>query len=192
MKSLYINTTEKFLSIAFKDENNFVHLKSNGEKSQSEEIFITIQKILENNKLSDLDFIVVLSGPGSFTGIRLGLSIVKGFNLAIKIPIISIDNFKASFLSIKEKFNSNIMITISATGQEIYFAKFDKNGNEISKPEIIKKENLFFDGKIFENIELNPEIILSNIEKKFDKKQFIQKDIKPTYIKPHYAKIKKS
>ena len=53
MKSLYINTTGQKLSLAFKDGENFSNFLSNGTKSQSEEIFSAIEKILNGVKINE-------------------------------------------------------------------------------------------------------------------------------------------
>ncbi len=189
MKSLYINTTEKNLSLAFNDNGKIKTFLSNGEKSQSEEIFTAISNLLDKTKIKDLDFIVCLGGPGSFTGIRLGLSLVKGFNIATNIPIIILNNFKSIYYSLKNKTNE-FYITIPAGINDIYVAKFDDKGNEICEHKIIKKDELNVNDSIISDVIISPEKVLLEVEKFFDKEKFVQEPIEPTYIKPHYAKIK--
>ncbi len=189
MKSLYINTTEKFLSLAFKDGDKYYHFESDGCRSQSEEIFSQIEEILHGNKISDLDFVVCLGGPGSFTGIRLGLSVVKGFSIAIGIPVIVIDNFMVVFYSLDKKARE-FYVSLPSGEKEIFIEKLSENGDVLEKGKLIKKDEFKTDVKVFDNVKINPLRVLLNIEKNFSIENFVQQPIKPTYIKPHYAKVK--
>ena len=189
MKSLFINTTGKNLILGFKDKNSFFSYESDDTKSQNEEIFPELNKILHKNKISDLDFIVVLSGPGSFTGIRLGLSIAKGFNIAIGIPVITLNNFMATFHSLKDK-PEKFYISLPSGESELFVSKFSKDGTILSEGKLVKKSDFQVNDKVFFNEKIDTFSILSEIEKNFNKKDFIQSPISPTYIKPHYAKVK--
>ncbi len=191
MKSLYINTTEKLLSIAFKNGSEFDKFISSGEKTQNEEIFNVLENILNGNKISDLDFIVILTGPGSFTGIRLGISIVKGFMMSTNIPVIPINNFNAVYYTIKNQVKDDFLITIDAGGNDLFSVEMNKDGNNLSEPQIIKKDDLKNDIQIFSDVKINIEKVLYEIEKNFNKENFKQSTIDATYVKPHYAKVKK-
>ena len=189
MKSLYINTTGKNLILGFKDGDRYYSFESDGTHQQSEEIFTAIEKVLQKNKISDLDFIVCLGGPGSFTGIRLGLSVVKGFNIATDVPVIVINNFMAAFYSLKEK-SGEFYITLLSGEKELFTEKFSDNGDVLEEGKLVKRENFKPYVKVFENPLINPFDVMVEIEKNFDVKNFTQKPIEPTYIKPHYAKVK--
>ena len=189
MKSLYINTTGKNLILGFKDGKKFTSFESDGIRQQSEEIFGDIENILQKNKVSDLDFVVCLGGPGSFTGIRLGLSIVKGFNIAVNVPIIVIDNFMAGFLSIPEK-PEEFYITLPSGERELFSKKYSKMGQVLEEGKLCKKDEFKSEVPVFENPKVDILSVLSAIEKDFDIESFKQKPIEPTYIKPHYAKVK--
>ena len=192
MKSLYINTTGQKLSLAFKDGENFANFLSDGTKSQSEEIFSAIEKILNGVKITELDFVVVISGPGSFTGIRLGLSIAKGIKLASNIPVIAIDNFKASLYSFNQKIDKDVNIIISAGGNDVFVCKLDKNAKKIASPFIAKENEIEINSQAIKDIEINPLRVLEVIEEQFSNQTLQIQEIEPTYVKPHYAKVKKS
>ncbi|MBR1544414.1 MAG: tRNA (adenosine(37)-N6)-threonylcarbamoyltransferase complex dimerization subunit type 1 TsaB [Alphaproteobacteria bacterium] len=189
MKSLYINTTGRNLNLGFKDGDDFRFFESDGILSQSEEIFPAIMKILGQNKISDLDFIVCLGGPGSFTGIRLGLSIVKGFNIAVGVPVITLNNFMASFYSIKDKVNE-FYIALSSGVAELFVSKFSSNGKVLEEGKLVKKDSFQPLEKVYFDTQIDTKAVLFQVEKNFDKKSFKQGGIEPTYIKPHYAKVK--
>lgn len=62
-------------------------------RETSKSLIKTIDTILQqaNKKLQDLDFLGVCIGPGSFTGLRIGISTIKGFSLVTKLPIVSVN-----------------------------------------------------------------------------------------------------
>ncbi|MCR5506883.1 MAG: tRNA (adenosine(37)-N6)-threonylcarbamoyltransferase complex dimerization subunit type 1 TsaB [bacterium] len=193
MKSLYINTVEKNLSLGFKDGDKFNLVESSNQVQQSEKIFPLISEALGKNKISDLDFIVCLSGPGSFTGIRLGLSVVKGFNIAVGVPVITLNNFTALLYSVMdevEKKGEDFYIAIPSGMSELFVAKFSCDGKLLEEGKLVKKENFHPLEFVYFDLKVNVEKVLLQVEKTFDKSTFEQKPIEPTYIKPHYAKVK--
>lgn len=191
MKSLYINTTGNKLSLAFKNGDKFNVFESDGQKSQTEEIFTQIKAILNGVLVKDLDLVVCLGGPGSFTGIRLGLSVVKGFNIAVNVPVVVIDNFVATVYSIDESIlPDRFQILIPAGVNDVYSAIMERNGIEVEAPKIIKKDLVSRKIETFSDVVLNPQRILERVEASVDLKNFVQPAIGPTYVKPHYAKVK--
>lgn len=191
MKSLYINTTGNKLSLAFKNGDEFNVFESDRQKSQTEEIFTQIKAILNGVLVKDLDLVVCLGGPGSFTGIRLGLSVVKGFNIAVNVPVVVIDNFVATVYSMdKNILPEKFQILIPAGVNDVYSAIMERNGIEVEAPKIIKKDLVSREIETFSDIVLNPQRILEWVEANVDLKNFVQPAIEPTYVKPHYAKVK--
>ncbi|MGN0929233.1 MAG: tRNA (adenosine(37)-N6)-threonylcarbamoyltransferase complex dimerization subunit type 1 TsaB [Alphaproteobacteria bacterium] len=187
MKSLYINTTANLLQLCFKNGDEIHNFLSDGEKSQSEEIFDAILSVLGGVKISDLDFVLVVVGPGSFTGIRLGLSIVKGFLIATRVPVVCVNNFEAMYYTFKDKGYNEYNISFDAGGKDCYFAKLDKNGKQVVPYNLILKSELP------ENVivgDIDAVKVLECVEADFDKRTFVQRSIEPLYIKPHYAKKK--
>lgn len=187
MKSLYINTTGVLLQLCFKEGDKVRNFLSDGSKSQSEEIFEAILSVLGDVKISDLDFVAVVVGPGSFTGIRLGLSIVKGFLIASGVPVVCVNNFEAVYYTFKDKCLGEYNICIDAGGKDCYFAKLDKNGKLLGEYSLMLKSDVSCDVVDFK---IEPVKVLEEVEKGFDKTLFVQMDIEPLYIKPHYAKKK--
>lgn len=199
MKSLYINTSNQLLEICFKNNDKIVDFISDGKKSQSEEIIDAISSTLNSTKISDLDFIVVNVGPGSFTGIRLGLSVIKGFLIATNTPVICINNFEALYHSLNDKNLPQYNIALNAGGNDCYFTQLDKNGLETIPHKLIKKEEIdlnqtiisdFLNGDNIITAKIDAPKILKYFDKTFDPKTFIQGEIEALYIKPHYAKPK--
>ncbi len=113
---------------------------------------IGIDFILKNSnkKLYDLDFLTILSGPGSFTGLRIGFTFAKTINYIFKTPIVTVDAFEVLKEEIKIK---NYLIVINAGLKELFV--FD--GENIK---IIKQNELLKISK--EKILIFPEYYLFN------------------------------
>ena len=93
MKILYIDTSSSFLYSAIYENNIIIsEVKEEYGQSLSEVALPKIVEMFENNNLSPkaVDKIIVVSGPGSFTGIRIGVTIAKVFAWTLKIPITTI------------------------------------------------------------------------------------------------------
>ena len=95
MNIFAIESSSKKCSIAI-HSNNGVHESFDGiDNDSATSLPIMTEKILTTLSLefSDLDAIAISMGPGSFTGLRVGLSYAKGLSLALDIPIIPISTF---------------------------------------------------------------------------------------------------
>lgn len=93
MKYLTIDTTTKVTALALAENGNlvaegFLHTT----KTHSERIIPMLDQVLEAAawKLKDLDFIGVVRGPGSFTGIRIGIATAQGLAQVLKLPLIGV------------------------------------------------------------------------------------------------------
>lgn len=131
MISLFIDTSLADVSIALLKENKLlyqIHNNIPGEHS----IYVTkyIEDILKSNNLSpkDVDEIIVVNGPGSFTGIRIGVTIAKIFAYIRKIRIVSISSLKARAIGNKAEY---ILSMIDAKHNNYYIGLYDKEYNKI-------------------------------------------------------------
>jgi tRNA threonylcarbamoyladenosine biosynthesis protein TsaB len=90
------------------------------------------KKCIEKNiELNNIDAVSVITGPGSFTGIRVGLSIAKGFADALDKKIIPIDNFSLTFNRIEESVKSKIYCVVIPAKLPEYYFRLIKNGVEL-------------------------------------------------------------
>ncbi len=198
MITLFIDTSLSDVSIALIKNNRI--LSSIIENTPNEHSIYTtyyIEKILkENNVLpKDIDLIMVVNGPGSFTGIRIGVTIAKVFAYLENIKIICISSLKSMALSYK---GSYILSLIDAHHNNYYMGLYDKEYNEVIKegfykkedlikvinkynPNIVSKDNIDIDNKTVNNIELN----ILNIYNYYKDKERIN----PHLVNPNYLKL---
>ncbi|MEX2007668.1 MAG: tRNA (adenosine(37)-N6)-threonylcarbamoyltransferase complex dimerization subunit type 1 TsaB [Candidatus Levyibacteriota bacterium] len=90
MKTLIINTSDnKEISVGLRTDGKEFIRKKKVDISKAQVTLPMIEKILLENKLSlkDLDAIEVNTGPGSFTGLRVGIAIANALSFALKIPV---------------------------------------------------------------------------------------------------------
>ena len=144
MKILYLDTSSSFLYCAIvKNDECIGELKLKLDKdlsslalSQIHNLFIT-----SSTKPEDIDKILVVNGPGSFTGIRVGLAIVKTFAWGLNKKISTISSLEAMAVSNKNNYDYFIPI-IDARRGYVYSGIYDKEGNEILKGQYINLDVL--------------------------------------------------
>lgn len=137
MKILSIDTSSKICAVAILQDENLIkeNLIDNGQ-THSEKLMPMIKEILTCTELSlkDIDLIVCDKGPGSFTGIRIGIATVKAFADSLNIPCIGISSLEALCFNVKT--NGLICSMIDARNENVYWSCFEnKNGKYILKHE---------------------------------------------------------
>ncbi|MGB5820605.1 MAG: tRNA (adenosine(37)-N6)-threonylcarbamoyltransferase complex dimerization subunit type 1 TsaB [Saonia sp.] len=114
--------------------------------SHSEQLHNFIKEVLDEASLSfkDLDAIAVSKGPGSYTGLRIGVSAAKGLCFSLDIPLISIATLESMAHQVKLENIDFIIPVLDARRMEVYATVFDGKGSEVreTKAEIID-ENSF-------------------------------------------------
>jgi tRNA threonylcarbamoyladenosine biosynthesis protein TsaB len=140
---LGIETSGLLCSIAWY-ENDRILLEYNIEKEQ---VHSTILADLFNSGLNYLDKTVndislaaIATGPGSYTGLRIGMSFMKGLCFGNNIPVIGISNFNV--LALQSIINDGSFFTlINANKGRFYYAKFENKTAEFSDTGITEIEN---------------------------------------------------
>jgi|TARA_B100000530_G_scaffold222354_1_gene143040 tRNA threonylcarbamoyladenosine biosynthesis protein TsaB len=150
-KILCIDTTSEFCSVSlFINQNLIENNNSKIERSHSKLLIKLIDDTLNNNKLkiADIDIFSISKGPGSYTGLRIGLSSIKGFCYALDKPLVSINTLKILAISALENIDDKDFILcpmIDARRMEVYTKSFDHNLNELSNDQAIILEKDTFD-----------------------------------------------
>ncbi len=141
MRVLYIDTSSSYLySAIVEDDKLIASVSEEYGQSLSEIALPKIVEMFEKNNLSpkDVDKIIVVNGPGSFTGIRIGITIAKVYAWSLNTPITTINSLEAMAISSKEtKVHAPIL---NARRGYVYGAIYDENYNELRKPEHVEWE----------------------------------------------------
>ena len=141
---LYIDTTTSNLYTAiYKDNEVLSSINSSFGKDLSRVALDKIKDMLENLNLKpkDVDKIIVVNGPGSFTGIRIGVTIAKTFAYSLNKEITTISSMQAMTLSSSSN-KSFIVPIIDARRGFVYASIYDRNGNAILKDQYISFDAL--------------------------------------------------
>jgi len=128
MKVLAIDTSTMLGGIAVVDDQFglVIEIRLNVKSTHSEKLMTSIDYALQQSgyKVSDMDCFAVAIGPGSFTGLRIGLSTVKGFSYATGKPIVSVPTLEA--LAYNFPFCQYPVCTmLDARKKEVYAALFE-------------------------------------------------------------------
>lgn len=136
---LSIETSESLCGtcVYFSDEKYYeasIHLKN----VHAEKLFETIDYVIKaaGIETNDLGAIAVSSGPGSFTGLRIGMAAAKGIAFGLSLPIIPVPTFEALALQIASQLpdGTKFIIANKVNIEEVYYAKFQINSNLLDRP----------------------------------------------------------
>jgi len=143
---LNIETSTKNCSVALAKNGEIVLCKEIAEIgfSHAEKLHVFLEELLKETDLSfkDINAIAVSQGPGSYTGLRIGVSASKGLCYALDIPLIAVDTMQilANQVTVEEGI---IIPMIDARRMEVFSAIFDKNHLKIreTKAEVLEEHS---------------------------------------------------
>ncbi len=181
---LGIETATPVCSVAVWRDNKVLALvESEGEKDHSAKVNGYIQKALAeaNLSLSDLDGVVVSAGPGSYTGLRIGVSTAKGLCVALDIPLLAINTLLAmAYEGLRKHPDTQQCPMIDARRMEVY-ALIQNEKREI----IAETKPYILDESSFENFLIKKTIFMGNGMPKWkeistNNNTFFDDEIKPS------------
>lgn len=209
---LNIETATRNCSVALAKDGETILCREIAEQgySHAEKLHVFIFEILKEAGINfqEIQAIAVSKGPGSYTGLRIGVSAAKGFCYALGIPLIAIDTL--GILARQAEIRSGLIVPmIDARRMEVYSAVFDSNYIKLRevKAEVITEdsfadtaENIYFVGDCQEkcqtvltkeNFKFLPDVVFPSAKEmsvlsfeKFAKNQF--EDV--AYFEPFYLK----
>lgn len=127
MNILAVDTSTMMSSISILSNNKIIADYSvNVDQTHSEKLIISMKRLLEDVKMSisDIDLFTVAKGPGSFTGLRIGMTSIKAIAQALDKDIIGISTLEAMAFSILN--DANILAIIDARGKRYFSGLFKK------------------------------------------------------------------
>ncbi len=213
MTFLHLETSTKNCSVAISRNGDLLCLCEEHEEQygHSEKLHQFVNWALEGAgiSLNEINAVCVSKGPGSYTGLRIGVSAAKGFCFALDIPLLSLNSLEILAQSQIDNGFDLIIPMIDARRMEVYTAVFDRNGKQISEieakildetsfQELADKKIVFVgDGvaksksilnlpkaEFIENIHPSGKNMVHLAEEKFKKKEF--EDV--AYFEPFYLK----
>jgi len=214
---LNIETSTNVCSIAVSENGNCIFLKSNADGMNHAallSVFIAEAMVFLKNRSLNLDAVAVSSGPGSYTGLRIGVSTAKGLCYGLDIPLIAVSTLEvltANALKTVESDNKALFCPmIDARRMEVYAAIYNSKGviqREISADiiendsysEVLENNIVYFFGngsekcktmltnsnaRYIDNLVPLAENMISFAEFAYNEKQFV--DV--AYFEPFYLK----
>lgn len=149
---ILIETSTVACSAAISCGNKIIGYKESDEpKAHASKLAVFIDDLLRENGITakDCDGVAVSKGPGSYTGLRVGVSTAKGISFGGGIPLISVGTLDTlAFQAITEKLLPEgcrrIVPMIDARRMEVYCSEFDEKGNETGETAaVVLDENSF-------------------------------------------------
>ena len=186
MKYLFINSATANLVVAIINNGKIAYIYDNNDGNDtSSKMMPVLDEAFKKSELKpkDIDKIFVVTGPGSFTGIRVGLTVAKVMAYSLNIPIIPI-----SSLEVMVSGNGGTAL-INARRGYVFAGSYDSNLNTLYHDSYVLmndhllKPYVSYDSFDFETIKPNIDIL------KVVKKHENDKDVNPHLIKPNYLKL---
>jgi tRNA threonylcarbamoyladenosine biosynthesis protein TsaB len=149
---LHLETSSTVCSVALSQGRELIALKEINEGfSHAENLHLFVADVINQANLNfeDLNGIAVSKGPGSYTGLRIGVSAAKGYALSLEIPLISVDTLQTMAYSVKKTIGNTagvLIPMIDARRNEIFSCVLDPELNYVSptQPIILDHSGLNF------------------------------------------------
>lgn len=137
MKILSFETTMRTISVAYYDGNK-MHLNTIKSDTRDQSAYLPefTNEVIHNNQLDTLDYIIITVGPGSYTGIRAGLSFAKGLSLALQKPLVGLSSFSPYFAKIflEKGQEKNTLIVLDSKRDQFFVQQYMAKEKAFSKP----------------------------------------------------------
>ncbi len=149
MYALSIDTAANLCSVALSDmqsDASICEVSHDIGRGHAEILMDNISQCMRESDVgySEIDRIISTVGPGSFTGVRVGLSVARAIGLGIKKPVIGVSNLEACASYARQNLSDPskiIHVLIDARRGEVYSQQF-KNGEALDEARVLKVENI--------------------------------------------------
>lgn len=207
MKIFAIDSSTEKIVMVYKDDERTITLSYKGKDKHGRNIGVLSQKLKEFNiNFNEIDIFGVGIGPGSITGLRVGISFILGLGMDKRKVVVPSTKIIAANLAFSGK---NIVVARKARQGYLYGAVYDESLNTLIEPfiesidnfkEIISKfsdyyvigdGSVFFEEKYILDSTFNypsPDRLLFILEKEIQKENFVE-TIQPLYLQKSIAEI---
>ncbi len=136
LKILAIDTSGSICSLALQSAGTISSRNTDAERQSAQRILPMLGELLAEHKLKldELDAIAVMAGPGSFTGLRIGIAVAQGLSMANNIPLIPVSNLAAQAAAVFRILGDGssldtVLVCDLARESEIYYAAYQKSSD---------------------------------------------------------------
>ena len=159
---LHIDTAVTTASVCISKDGALLAMAENiNQKDHAEWLHPNIDRLLKENGIgiNDLNAVAVSNGPGSYTGLRVGLASAKGFCFALNIPLITISTLEVMTIAALKSQSTNPLVNqltlfcpmIDARRIEVFTALYDKDLNIILTPHAKVIDETSFENELNDN-----------------------------------------
>lgn len=194
--TLFIDTSSSYLNVAIIKNNIVYEKKIESINSHSDYAIQTIESLFNDNNIKpkDIKTIMVINGPGSFTGLRIGVTIAKTYAWSFNLKLIPISTLKAYALSYKG-YDYYVSV-IDARRNFVYASIYNSNYDELFKETYISIDELYEKIKNFKSIKLIGNKNIKDIESTLPNLNIFkiytyykyEEGVEPHFLVPNYLK----
>lgn len=141
---LHIETATSTCSVAVSIDGKLINTVNEAKSNMhTKRLNLMIEELLGSKslKINDLSAVSISTGPGSYTGLRVGMGAAKGLTFGLNIPIIGISTLKSLAYPYQNKGDKAIISSIDARRNEVYMAIFDSNLEHVKEDHCLIIEN---------------------------------------------------
>ncbi len=185
---LSIDSASKVATTALLDENNLIaEYTINNKMEHSTLIMDMVDKLLMDSNLSidDIDGFIVSKGPGSFTGLRIGMATVKGLSFGANKPYVSVSSLDALAYSLVS-FDGIICPVMDALRDSVYTCLYKSTNGELEK--LIDYSALELDDLIKILKDKNEKVIFTG-DGLIKHKDYLSANLKNAFFAPNHLSI---
>lgn len=187
MNFLAIDTTmgEIAIAISINGKDTAKIIPTDSMKKHNSMLLSSIEKLLKENncEIGCIDVFGVINGPGSFTGIRIGVASINAMAKVLNKKVVEISSFQQARINNEE---NDILALIDCKHNNFYSALYTKS--DVEYIELTKKEIDQMNVKKIYIKKPNPKALLETMKKEIEKHNFVQR-AKPFYMKKSSAEI---
>lgn len=178
MYTLFIDSHGELITVSLSNEKEIIKKEQESEYSHAKYLVPMIDAVLKENNLrvENIEKIVAVNGPGSFTGLRIGLSVAKTMAYSLNIPIYLISSLEAYLVSSNIEDNK---LAVIEDNKGYYICAFDKENNTLIEECYVTSIDKYNDYKIV-NKELDIKKVIDYATKK--------ESINPHLVRANYVK----
>ena len=129
-KLLALDSSTSTTKVSLWIDGQLSHYQTKKPRQVAQQLLPFVQQALDEASLpfSQLDAIAAATGPGSFTGLRIGIGAAQGLSMANDIPLIGISSLELLAYSASNKLSSDyFLVCLPAREQEVYFAAYNRD-----------------------------------------------------------------